>query len=754
MKLQPDFGIVGYTDRWTYRPGDRVDLHLSSSSTTNATARLWRFRQLVPDGPCMELVADSVDDISVDMEVAPQQTRTGSWFEIPDNGRLATDGAFTLAFLVKPTFVAAGGNALCSQADRNAGFVLSLSKPASLCLQCRAASGHDARLYLDDCLPVGQWARVMIAFSPEAKELCLAVNHGDQTREIRAPADFSFWNADSALKFAAADPCFAGTFQSFDGRLEAPVMWSCALTPCEAFEQLSHFARSGQPPADNLVAAWDFSRAIESTTGCDIGPDGLDGRFMKLPMRAVKGSVWSGDEQNWRHAPRDYASVHFHHDHLTDAGWEVAASMRLPEDLESGCYLIEVTGSAGCDTLPIFVTPKVRGGASKLAWIAPTFTYLAYANDRCLLHGANPEVLAGRLITLTAGDCRLAEHPEYGLSLYDTHADGSGVSYASRRRPCLTFRHTQHAWQGGLGSGLWNFGADLLILSWLEREQISYEIVTDDDLDANSPDAISAYRCVITGSHPEYYTQRMHDSVQSFLHNRGRLIYLGGNGFYWRVSTHTDHPETIELRRAEDGNRSWASEPGEYYHAFDGAYGGLWRRNGRPPQALVGVGYTAQGFLKSHPYRLLPAAADARVSFLFEGLELEDGMLGDFGLIGSGAAGIEIDRADTALGTPAHALLVATSDHLDDCYILANEEVLVNRPTVFGELSPLLRADMVFFESETGGAVLSTGSIAWAGSLGDPRPTNPVARLTGNAVRRFLDPAPFEAPARENAARK
>ena len=30
----------------------------------------------------------------------------------------------------------------------------------------------------------------------------------------------------------------------------------------------------------------------------------------------------------------------------------------------------------------------------------------------------------------------------------------------------------------------------------------------------------------------------------------------------------------------------WAAEPGEYYHSFDGHYGGLWRRLGRPPELL------------------------------------------------------------------------------------------------------------------------------------------------------------------------
>ena len=38
-------------------------------------------------------------------------------------------------------------------------------------------------------------------------------------------------------------------------------------------------------------------------------------------------------------------------------------------------------------------------------------------------------------------------------------------------------------------------------------------------------------------------------------------------------------PGAIEVRRTEGGIRTWAAEPGEYYHAFDGNYGGLYQRD-------------------------------------------------------------------------------------------------------------------------------------------------------------------------------
>ena len=138
------------------------------------------------------------------------------------------------------------------------------------------------------------------------------------------------------------------------------------------------------------------------------------------------------------------------------------------------------------------------------------------------------------------------------------------------------------------------------------------------------------------------------------------MMYLGGDGFYWRIAYHPHCPGIIELRRAETGVRAWAANPGEYYQNFDGRYGGLWLRQGRPPQQLVGVGFSTQGEYNSYPYQFLEGILDPRVAFMREGLEdlaTPGAALGERGLMGGGAAGHELDRADTRLGTPHHAIV-------------------------------------------------------------------------------------------------
>ena len=73
--------------------------------------------------------------------------------------------------------------------------------------------------------------------------------------------------------------------------------------------------------------------------------------------------------------------------------------------------------------------------------------------------------------------------------------------------------------------------------------------------------------------------------------------------FYWKIVPHKFLKGVYEIRRAEGGIRAWAAEPGEYYSAFDGSYGGLWRRNGFPPQKLVGVGFSGQGHFEGSYYK-------------------------------------------------------------------------------------------------------------------------------------------------------
>jgi N,N-dimethylformamidase len=246
---------------------------------------------------------------------------------------------------------------------------------------------------------------------------------------------------------------------------------------------------------------------------------------------------------------------------------------------------------------------------------------------------------------------------------------------------------------------------------------------------------------ILTGTHPEYHSTAMWDAMKAWIDRGGRLMYLGANGWYWRIAFHQTLPGVVELRRSEDGIRTWESEPGEYYHAFSGEYGGLWRRIGRAPNAIGGVGFIAQGFDLSSYYRRAPDADNPRAAFIFEGVP--DEIIGDFGLIGGGAAGIELDCLNTALGSPPNMLRLASSEGHTPMIMLVNEEFGVVPPNLGGDLNPRVKADLAFGETPSGGALFATGSIAWCGSLSHNNYDNNVSRITANVLKRFLDPKPF-----------
>jgi N,N-dimethylformamidase len=330
----------------------------------------------------------------------------------------------------------------------------------------------------------------------------------------------------------------------------------------------------------------------------------------------------------------------------------------------------------------------------------------------------------------------MQEHTEVGLSTYDTHSDGSGVRYASRLRPVLNTAPKAH---------LWNFNCDTRILVWLENQGIEYDVITDEDLHEEGAALLDGYRAVLTGTHPEYYTTPMWDGMRTYLSREGRLIYLGGNGFVWRCALSSEMPGVLELRRPEDGIRYRDEEPGESYLEFTGEYGGLWRRLGMAPQALVGVGTVAVGFDGSGYYKRKEASFDPRVSFIFKGIG-DDEVIGDFGFEGGGASGSEIDAINPMLGTPSHTLVVASSEcHTENTYLVPDETGF-HHSAMDGIQNPNVRADMTFFETPGGGAVFSVGSIAWSASLSHNDYRNNVSRLTENVIRRFLNSDPFPMP--------
>lgn len=735
--------LMGYTDPFSVANGQTIRFKISSELPGAYHAEIVRLRCADQSGVGLKQTTVATP-VNREYPARFQPTQAGSYVEV------STPEAFTLDCLsiqlyLWPTTPSKGRQALLGtwDASQGSGYVLMLDEHGALAL---LLGDGTQRQTISTQVPLLErhWYLVAASFDVVSGEVWLGQRpllryaRGDTTAQTSARLDIAPGAGRTCRMAAWYEPTTSGPGTErvtagglYNGKLEAPVVVQRVLSPHEREALLSDAAPAGLD--DAVVAYWDFSREMSSTRIIDVSPHGRHGETVHLPARAMKGHNWDGSEYNWTHKPEHYGAIHFHDDDLYDCGWETDFPWAVPDDLPSGLYCAYLTQDGHEDYVPFVVRPPRGTAHTPLALLLPTASYWAYANRHVEVEWRERENVVGAFASVDPTSLFLHEHPEFGVSMYDMHSDGSGVCYASRLRPILNMRPLERLWQ---------LPADTHIIDWLDAQGFAYDVITEDDLDAEGDALLAPYRCVITGTHPEYPSKRMMDAYAAFQHRGGRFIYFGGNGFYWRTSYHPTLPGVIEHRRAEDGIRSWMAEGGEYYHSFTGELGGMWRRMGRAPQSVAGTGMTAQGFDVSTYYERTDASFDPRAAFIFEGIGATE-RIGDFGSIGGGAAGWEIDRADPALGTPPHALIVATATNFSSVYHWVKEELTHTHSANTGETCPFVRCDMVFYETPNGGAVFSTSSIAWAGALAHNNYDNNVSRLTANVLRRFLDTTPL-----------
>ena len=115
----------------------------------------------------------------------------------------------------------------------------------------------------------------------------------------------------------------------------------------------------------------------------------------------------------------------------------------MPDDLETGCYALLLEAGDARENIPFFVAPPKGTTTADVAVLVSTYTYTVYGNHarpewQRDPHGSRPGSIRRRPGTHTR--TIPAQHPEYGLSTYNFHTDGSGIGHASWRRPMLNLR--------------------------------------------------------------------------------------------------------------------------------------------------------------------------------------------------------------------------------------------------------------------------------------------------------------------------
>ncbi|MFK7880892.1 N,N-dimethylformamidase beta subunit family domain-containing protein [Roseobacter sp.] len=700
-KQENDLPLLGYVDPLSARPGDTLEFKVSSCCTDPFEARLMRSISADPNPEGPGIVEEDASQYfaTAHFPSVHRPFQAGSYGMGRKDVKATPTSEVTLSAVINPMFRSDQTQTILAIGDDE--LRLDASGVATAVL-----NGH--RVSTEHPLPLRRWTRIEARFA--ADEISISRQPVRQSSEVShstkttAALDLTI----SGVPTVAARLFKGQPAQFFNGKIEAPSV-----------------TVDGRP-----LCQWDFSRDISSA--CVPACHGPDLQLINAPACAMTGSAWDGSEMNWTHKPSHYGAIHFHQDDIYDFEWETDFSFTLPDDMPSGVYVMRISCEKHEDAIPFFVCPPLGQRRAKLCVLFSTFTYAIYGNH------ARPDFKPSwqdQIHEWGSYPYNPASHPQYGLSTYNYHADGSGICHASHKRPLFNLKPGYFTFGQTSCSGLRHFPADMHLISWLHAKGIDYDIITDRELHNEGVRALDGYSAVTTGTHPEYHTSESLDALRDYRDDGGNLLYLGGNGFYWRIALHPEREDLLEIRRAEDGIRAWAAEPGEYYNAFDGTYGGLWRRNGRPPQALVGVGFAAQGEFYGDPYRRV--CMDPAYDWVFDGVKSE--LIGNYGFSGNGAAGFELDHMDFRLGTLSNAVLLAQSVTRENGFMLVPEEQLTHLTNLTGgSAKDAMHADMVLTEYEGGGSVFTTGSITFCGCLPWQNFDNDVSQLLQNVVTRFL----------------
>ena len=214
-----------------------------------------------------------------------------------------------------------------------------------------------------------------------------------------------------------------------------------------------------------------------------------------------------------------------------------------------------------------------------------------------------------------------------------------------------------------------NFGKrDSHIQNYLISQNIDFNVITD--LDLHYSGIPQSTKVLFLNSHPEYFSEKMYDEIDTYLAQGGNLVNLGGNAIYWKVTLKENQMEVRKQRNA-------------IIHSHDGSIGGQWRWLGRPESAILCGQYTSAGYDTYAHYEVKDSS-----HFLFQGTSLNNGdLLGE-----AYSSGHETDKM-----TPYSP---------SNCQILAK-----------GLNPDQGAAEMTFYRHTGGGMVLSFGSLSLTTSI-------------------------------------
>ncbi len=703
--------VTGYVDPTWCTAGERVTLRLGGPQATLPLSVV-RLRHGDPDPPGPGLLTEPAQfGQPGQVDVSPRDLALGSYVVVPRLPPLPGAGG-TFSIHVCPTLLRRGWQAVAVRAPGGdgVGFGVFIGGDGILAACAIESDGSAVWTSSQEAVRLHEWQTVVLVLDAERGELrLLHRREGASTleRAVRLDRGSRIATAAAFVLGAAPDPAHPGRFRHhLNGLLARPLLLGSPLA-ADAIDRLLDGERAGP-----VLADWAFDLDVSSQRLIDRSPTGAHGKIVGAPARAVPGPGWRGfPSDRYSEHPGAYDAVHLHDDDIDDAAWPATATLAVPDDAKPGIYAARVDDGGHALWLPFVVSGSVPSADTLM--LVPTFTWQAYSSNR-------------QPFTWTEDGAI-----DLSLGTYDLHADESPVYYTSARRP-----HRAGVPDRGFHAyGAHNLTANLYLVNWLDELGIPYDVASDHHLHRDGVEVLSTHRCVVLGSHAEYWSAAMLQALVTYQEAGGRVVYLGGNGLYWVTSVDHDRPWLIEVRKRGEGDFAARIQvrEGESTHSTTLESGGTWASRGLPPRAMVGVEFAANAHPHTTPgpvaFERTEAARDPRYRFVFDGLE-DDEPIGGFGA-GVGGAGYEMDAVfPEPLPGIESAVLLARATH----------------PTFYGPrrvpLTPA--ADLAFRETGSGGAVFAAGSVTWTALLSHAGGRNSVSRVTENVLRRFVSTPPGE----------
>lgn len=408
------------------------------------------------------------------------------------------------------------------------------------------------------------------------------------------------------------------------------------------------------------------------------------------------------------HGPRAIQQITPDGDYTqTGVGWNqvgYASAPQVTAPARSGLYYLHAEGESGdFFSFPWVVAPAQP--AAPIAVLASTNTWNAYNNFGGRSNYINAEGLpATPTINARQDLVRYTTTGAYNAWVFPDEAYRP-LSF-DRPEPCnfipvdeLVTNPIRGRQQCHLAPAEWR------LLGWLEREGFAYDFYAEAQLHFGQID-LDAYKVLILSTHPEYWSRAMYERVKDWVHKRGgHLMYLGGNGLNCEIEFLDEATMKCNSQLVSALGGVEMRDP----HNPDLLYESRMHRRLESEANLLGVLYSDSGAMTAAPY-----AVKDDTHWVFAGTGLCNGdLFGEASLherIPGGASGHETDKRTPY--SPPGVHLLAKGTNPDDG-----------------------GAEMVYYETASGGAVFSVGSITWPASI---LVDDGVSRITANVINRFL----------------